>query len=189
MALGTGGGQSLIVPGPFPIVPGPAPQPEAGSAASLVTHAFSLAGSLSCGDKEVVSTHRGTTGRCMDRRNPTEPMWPGSRTPGPAEWVPRGHGYSLATWEAHICVLGYFLAQETRSLWTGVGGHKLLSSLPQTQVSRPLVHSGTSAPLPGSEDQGSSGTELRGWEECVWEASEEERVGRPPTSGAWGDRG
>lgn len=85
------GGQSLIVPGPFPTVPGPAPQPGAGSGASLVTHAFSLVGSLSRGDKEVVSTHRGTYSRCVNQPNPLNPAaWfpgPGNAGPEPRQTV------------------------------------------------------------------------------------------------------
>lgn len=147
---------------------------------SLVTHAFSLTGSLSRGDRRSSAPTEGLEGRCVSHPNPREPMRPGSQGPRTdrGAGVSRGQGYRSLTQGDHIWVLRQFLAQRPRS--SGNEEAKLPSLhlphpgvstqplLPQTQECSP-VHSGTRAPLPRSWGQGSSGAELWGVEECVWE--------------------
>lgn len=60
MAQGAGADKARLFQGPFPIVPGSAPQPGAGVGTGLVTHTLLLVGLLClAGTRRLLNTHRG----------------------------------------------------------------------------------------------------------------------------------
>lgn len=115
MARGAGGGQSPIVPRPFPHSAWLC-TPAWGRGGDRLGDTHSLAGrlALSCGDTEALEhPQRRLQGRCVNHPNLAEPLPPGGLYPGAltarrpqsthrSGGSPGGLGYCMLTWDAGL---------------------------------------------------------------------------------------